>query len=126
MSPAPAAPPVPPPPLVPRTKEWFALDVGDCVTAIPAVDIGQVDASVVDCATPHLAEVYLRKPTAVDAAVAEVANQTCKAGLPGGPFVATYLIDSNQDRTSDNPLPSTIICLLEAADGRELTAPERG
>jgi hypothetical protein len=33
----------------------------------------------------------------------------------------TYLIDSNQDRTSNNPLPSTVICLLQAADGGPLT-----
>ncbi len=126
--PAPATAPAPPP--VPRTKQWFALDVGDCVTGLPAVDTGAVNVDVVDCTTPHLAEVYLRQPTAVDTAIADVANATCRTGLAGhtrgGPFVATYLIDSTQDRTSDNPLPSTIICLLQAADGHQLTAPAGG
>ncbi|MDT5390005.1 MAG: hypothetical protein QOE04_3646, partial [Mycobacterium sp.] len=28
---------------------------------------------------------------------------------------------SRQDRTSDNPLPSTVICLLQAADERPTT-----
>ena len=37
----------------------------------------------------------------------------------------TYLIDSNQDRTSNNPLPSTVICLLQSANGHPLTGSAR-
>jgi hypothetical protein len=37
----------------------------------------------------------------------------------------TYLIDSNQDRTSANPLPSTVICLLAASNGGPLTGSAR-
>ena len=36
----------------------------------------------------------------------------------GSPFTVTYLIDSNQDRTSNNPTPSTAICFLQAAEWR--------
>ncbi|MBX7431551.1 hypothetical protein JDV09_05440 [Mycobacterium sp. Y57] len=111
-----------------RTKNWFDLDVGDCVAEIPAVEVGEVSATVVDCTTPHLAEVYLREPTAVDTAIADVANRVCGSALadyPAGEYVPAYLIDSNQDRTSDNPLPSTIICLLQASGGGQLDAPAR-
>ena len=66
---------------------------------------------------------------AVNAAIADVANKQCVAGLSqytgrsidGGPFAVTYLIDSNQDRTSSNPVPGTVICLLQATNGRPLT-----
>jgi hypothetical protein len=96
---------------------------------VPQVDLGEVTVSTVDCGTAHQAEVYLRAPVEVNAAIADVADRQCAAGLsrytgrPGvaGPFVATYLIDSNQDRTVDDPLPSTVICLLQSADGRPLT-----
>jgi hypothetical protein len=37
--------------------------------------------AVVDCAVPHAAEVYLRAPVVVDAAIADVANQQCAVGL---------------------------------------------
>ena len=43
----------------------------------------------------------------------------------GDTFAVTYLIDSNQDRTSDNPLPSTVICLLQAVGGQQLTESAR-
>jgi hypothetical protein len=111
----------------PRTEKWVDLQVGDCVAKVPEVDIGEVTADVVDCSTPHLAEVYLLGPIAVNAAITDVANQACSAGLApytgssAGAFAVTYLIDSRQDRTSNNPLPSTVICLLEAADERPLT-----
>jgi hypothetical protein len=128
----PAVTTTPPPPAV-RTKNWFDLDVGDCVAAIPAVDVGEVSSTVVDCAATHQAEVFLRSPTAVDTAIADVANRVCTDGVPaytggpaaGGLYVTTYLIDSNQDRTDHNPLPSTIICLLQAAGGGELTGTAR-
>jgi len=109
-----------------QTKTWVDLEVGECIADVPAVDLGVVTATLVDCATPHAAEVFLRAPTAVNEAIADVANQECVAGFPaytgrsvaGSPFAVTYLIDSTQDRTSNNPLPSTVICLLQAADGR--------
>jgi hypothetical protein len=95
----------------PRTKNWFDLAVGDCLTEIPAIDLGAVTATLVDCATPHQAEVYLLAPLAVNTAIADVANQMCVEGFSsytgqstvGSPLTVTYLIDSNQDRTSNNP-----------------------
>ena len=127
-----SAPAAAPPPAE-RAKSWFDLDVGDCIAAVPAVDLGEVITTVVDCASPHQAEVYLRAPTAVNTAIADVAHQVCTDGLPiyrgsaaaGGGFVSTYLIDSTQDRTDDNPLPSTIICLLQATGGGALTGSAR-
>jgi hypothetical protein len=123
----------PPAPAMQRPKNWFDLAVGDCIAKIPQVDLGEVTASVVDCTTAHQGEVYLRVPVEVDAAIADVADTGCDAGVtdytgraPGdSPFVVTYLIDSNQDRTVANPLPSTVLCLLQAADGRPLTASAR-
>jgi len=43
----------------------------------------------------------------------------------GGPLGVTYLIDSNQDRTSADPLPSTVICLIQASNGGPLTGSAR-
>jgi hypothetical protein len=91
--------------------------------------MSRVTVTVVDCATAHLAEVYLRAPMAVDTAVANVANKDCNAGfapytgrsVDGSPFSITFLIDSNQDRTGANATPSTLICLLQAANGQSLT-----
>jgi hypothetical protein len=116
-----------PPTAAPRTEKWVDLHVGDCVAKVPAVDLGEVTVDTVDCSTPHQAEVYLLAPISVNAALAEVANRACAAGLTpytgqsGNAFAVTYLIDSRQDRTSDNPLPSTVICLLQAANERPLT-----
>jgi hypothetical protein len=117
----------------PLTKNWFDLEVGDCLTEIPAIDLGVVTAKLVDCATPHQAEVYLLAPLAVNTAIYQVANEKCAKGLVdytgqpfnGGPFTVTYLIDSNQDRTSNNPTPSTAICFLQAAKGGPLTESAR-
>ena len=125
-----AAPPVP---LGPQTKNWFDLAVGDCLTEIPAIELGVVTAAVVDCATPHQAEVFLLAPLAVDTAVADVAEQKCNEGfvpytgqsIGAGPFTVTYLIDSNQDRTTNNPTPSTAICFLQAKSGGPLTESAR-
>jgi hypothetical protein len=66
---------------------------------------------------------------AVDTAIATVANRDCTAGLApyagesvaGGRYSITYLIDSNQDRTGADPAPSTVICLLQSANGQPLT-----
>ena len=117
----------------PLTKNWFDLEVGDCLTEIPAIDLGVVTATLVDCATPHQAEVFLLAPLAVNTAIADVADQKCLEGfspytgqsVDAGPFSVTYLIDSNQDRTSNNPTPSTAICFLQAANGGPLTASAR-
>ena len=116
----------------PRAKNWFDLDVGDCLVDLPKVDLGEVSVGIVDCTSPHAGEVFLRAPVEVNAAIADVADQQCAAGIPeytgrpaGNAFTVTYLIDSNQDRTSDNPLPSTVICLLQAAGGQQLTGSAR-
>jgi hypothetical protein len=124
--------PAPPTPQA-RTVKWVDLAVGDCLAAPPPTDPSVVTVTVVDCASPHSAEVYLLAPLAVNAAIADVADRECTSGLgpysgqpaKGGPFSVTYLIDSNQDRTSNNPDPSTAICLLQAADGQPLTGPAR-
>ena len=85
-----------------------------------------------DCSGPHAAEVYLLAPIAVNTALADVANRVCADGLSGyvgqseQNYSITNLIDSRQDRTSNNPLPSTVICLLQAATGAPLTGSARG
>lgn len=112
-----------------RTEKWIDLQVGECVTDLPPADLSRVTVTVVNCATAHLAEVYLRSSLAVNSAVANVANKDCNAGfgpytgqpVTGSPYAVTYLIDSNQDRTGANPMPSTVICLLQAANGQPLT-----
>ena len=125
--------PAPPTTQARQAKNWFDLEAGDCLAALPQVDLGEVTVPTVDCATAHQAEVYLRAPVEVDAAIADVADRQCAAGVAeytGRPvgdsaFVVTYLIDSNQDRTIANPLPSTVICLLQTADGQLLTGSAR-
>jgi hypothetical protein len=127
--PIPAAPAV----QAPRTKKWIDLQVGDCLADPPPIDPAVLTVTIVDCATTHQAEVYLRAPMADTPAFAVVANRDCAAGFPeytghsidGTPFTTTYLVDSNQDRTSANPAPSTVICLLQAATGRPLTGSAR-
>jgi hypothetical protein len=123
---------VPPAAQGPRTDKWIDLHVGECLADPPPTDPSVVEVSVVDCAIPHAAEVYLRTDVEVNAAIADVADQRCGAGLTqytgqaaAGPLSMTYLIDSNQDRTSANPLPSTVICLLQAANGGPLTGSAR-
>jgi hypothetical protein len=70
----------------------------------------------------------------VDTTVPDVANRDCGKAFPdytgrsidGSPYTTTYLVDSNQDRTSDNPTaPGTLICLVEDANGRTLTGSAR-
>lgn len=125
-----AARPAPP---APRTEKWIDLQVGDCLADPPPSDPGVVTVSVVDCADAHAAEVFLRTDLEVNAAVADVADQKCGAGFTqytrqparGGPLTVTYLIDSNQDRTSADPLPSTVICLLQSSTGGTLTGSAR-
>jgi hypothetical protein len=117
----------------PHTEKWIDLKVGECVTDLPPADLSRVTVTVVDCGTAHLAEVYLRAPMAVDSAIANVANQDCAAGfapytgqsVDGSPYSVTYLIDSNMDRTGATPMPSTVICLVQHANGQPLTGSVR-
>jgi len=117
----------------PRTEKWIDLQVGDCLADPPPSDPSVVTVSVVDCAIAHAAEVYLRADVEVNAAIADVADRECNAGFTrytgqsvgGSPFAVTYLIDSNQDRTSANPLPSTVICVLAGSNGGALTGSAR-
>lgn len=126
-----AAPPPAPPPT--RTANWFDLDVGDCLAEPPPTDPNVITIPLVDCATAHQAEVYLRSPMAVNTALADVADRECNAGFTdytgqqvgSGALAVTYLIDSNQNRTSSNPNPSSVICLLQSSDGRPLTGSAR-
>ena len=64
-----------------RTEKWIDLEAGDCLAAPPSSDPAEVTVTVVDCATPHLAEVYLRANIPVDTAVTGTANQQCETGL---------------------------------------------
>jgi hypothetical protein len=117
----------------PRSEKWIDLQVGECLADLPPSDPSVVTVTVVDCATTHAAEVYLRGPLAVNDAIADIANRQCLSGFPqytgqsvdGSSYAVTYLIDSDQDRTSDNPAPSTVICLLHAANGQPLTQSAR-
>lgn len=126
-----AAPPLPT--ATARTVNWFDLHVGDCLADPPPVDPTVIVVAITDCATPHRAEVFLRAPMAVNTAIADVIDRTCGAGFADytgrtagdGSYSSTYLIDSNQNRTSSNPDPSTVICLLEAPDGGTLTQSAR-
>lgn len=111
-----------------RSVKWVDLQAGDCLADSPPSDPAVVMVSVVDCAGPHLAEAYLRAPIPVNAAVDDVASRECATGFAhytatpaADAYTTTYLIDSDQDRTSDNPYPSTVICLLQAADSHTLT-----
>ena len=130
-SPTTSAAPAPP---QPRTTRWVDLAVGDCLAEPPPTDPAVVLVTVVDCSAPHQAETFLRASIPVDAAVTDVANERCAAGLTaytgrpaaGADTTITYLIDSEQDRTSNNPYPSTVICLLQSADGRPMTGSARG
>ena len=116
-----------------RTEKWIDLHVGECVADLPPADLSRVTVTVVDCGTAHLAEVYLRAPMAVDTAIADVANRDCAAGfasytgksVDGSSYSVTYLIDSNMDRTGGTPMPSTVICLLQRANGQSLTGSAR-
>jgi hypothetical protein len=108
-----------------RTVKWVDLQAGDCLADPPPSDPSVVMVTVVDCAGPHLAETFLRAPVPVNDALSDVGNRECGAGLAtytgGGPYTISYLIDSEQDRTSNNPYPSTVICLLQGAGGQTLT-----
>jgi hypothetical protein len=88
-----------------------------------------VIVDIVDCTKPHSAEVFLRVSIPVDAALTGTADAQCNSGLAqyignsavSAQYTITYLIDSDQDRTVNNPLPSTLICLLQGTQGQPLT-----
>jgi hypothetical protein len=121
----------------PRTERWVDLAAGQCLAELPQIDVGVVDVTVVDCATPHRAEAYLRADMWVNTTVADVARQECDAGFPkytgrsvdGSRYAVTYLVDAGQDRTTNDPnagpAPGTAICLLTDANGRPLTGSAR-
>jgi hypothetical protein len=117
----------------PRTEKWIDLQVGDCLADAPPTDPAVVMVTLVDCSQPHLAEAFVRAPIPVDAALEGTANAQCEAGFvaytgrasAGGPYTITYMIDSDQDRTFNNPLPSTVICLLQGSQGQSLTGSAR-
>lgn len=118
----------------PRTEKWIDLKAGDCLAEPPSDDPAVVEVPVIDCSQPHRAETFLRAPIPVDAALEGTANAQCEAGFveytggpsAGSPYTISYLIDSHQDRTDNNPLPSTVICLLQGAQGQSLTGSARG
>lgn len=122
-----------PAPTQPRTEMWIALKPGDCLAEPPSTDPAVVTVPLIDCSQPHAAETFLRAPIPVDAALEGTANTQCEAGFveytgrasAGSPYTFTYLIDSHQDRTDNNPLPSTVICLLQSAQGQPLTGSAR-
>ncbi len=122
----PSATVVPPTPIS-RTTKWVDLQPGDCLAQTPPTDPAVVMVTVVDCAGPHRAETFLRVRIPVDAALGDNAGRQCSAGLTqysgsaaAAAYSITYLIDSDQDRTSNNPYPSTVICLLQGAQGQPL------
>jgi hypothetical protein len=123
----------PAPSQAPRTENWTKLQAGDCLADAPPADPAVVMVTLVDCAQPHLAETFLRAPIPVDAALDGTASTQCEAGFveytggpsAGSPYTITYLIDSDQDRTYNNPLPSTVICLLQDAQGQSLNGSAR-
>ena len=126
----PASPTAPAPTTVsPRTETWTALQAGQCLADAPPTDPAVVTVTLVDCTQPHLAEVYLRADIPVNEALSDIAGNQCDAGftaytgttVAGSGYTTTYLIDSDQDRTDNNPYPSTVICLLQDAQGRSLT-----
>ncbi|MCB0932791.1 MAG: hypothetical protein KDB71_12960 [Mycobacterium sp.] len=112
-----------------QTARWTELKPGECLAAPPPTDPAVVTVDVVDCAKPHSAEVFLRVNIPVDTALTDTADAQCQTGLTQytgnsstpGQYTITYLIDSDQDRTSNNPLPSTLICLLQSSQGQPLT-----
>ena len=130
-----APPPTTADPVVPATSaaperlmvKWIDLQPGNCLADPPPTDPAVVEVRVVDCADPHRAEAYLRAQVPVNAAVTDTASAQCETALPAytgsdaaARYRIAYLIDSEQDRTFHNPLPSTVICLLEDADGQWL------
>ena len=73
------------------------------------------------------------RPIPVDAAPEGTANAQCEAGFvqytgrasAGSPYTITYMIDSDQDRTFNNPLPSTGDLPAARHRGQSLTGSAR-
>jgi hypothetical protein len=133
VTPAPA--PISSTPAAPRSAKWVDLAVGDCLVDIPQVELGELMATLVNCSMPHRAEVFARAPMWVDSTVPDVANKACVGEFPkytgrpvaGSPYAVSYLVDSDQDRTGNDPgAPGTAICLLADASGAPLTKSARG
>ncbi|MGB8403623.1 MAG: hypothetical protein WCE30_06035 [Mycobacterium sp.] len=121
---------IPLPPTMFRQAKWVDLEVGDCLVGPPPSDPSVVEVQLTDCQVPHAAEVFLRTNVAVNDAIAGVADGRCAAGLAQythqhGRYTSTYLIDSNMDRTGYTTLPSTVICVLQAANGQQLSGSAR-
>lgn len=120
-----------------ENKKWIDLDVGDCLADPPPTDPSVVTVAIVGCATPHMSEVFFRGALTVNTAIPEVAGRECNAQFPkytgdaldASGLAVTYLVDSNQDRTTIDPTagpaPSSVICLLAAANGQPLTGSAR-
>lgn len=116
-----------------RSETWTALQPGDCLAEPPPSDPAVVTVTVVDCGGTHIAETFLRVGIPVDSALSGTAGSQCEAGFvaytgkasAGSGYTISYLIDSDQDRTSNNPLPSTVICLLQSAAGTALSGSAR-
>lgn len=111
-----------------RPARWVDLQAGDCLADPPPEDPSVVYVTVVDCATPHSAQVFHRGGLRVNAALADIARTECDAGLrtftgqgASGRYAVTFLIDSRQDRTDNNPIPSDVICVLTDPGGAKLT-----
>ncbi|HSA39338.1 MAG TPA: hypothetical protein P5061_01700 [Mycobacterium sp.] len=125
----PAAPPAPA-----TSTRWVDLRPGQCLADPPPVDPAVVMVTVVDCAGPHAGEVFHRTGLAVNTALADVAGSACAAGFPdyagrplaGAGYAVSYLIDSDQNRTSAVAEPSTLICVLTDPGGATLTGSVAG
>jgi len=110
------------------------LRPGQCLADPPPVDPAVVMVTVVDCAGPHAGEVFHRTGLAVNTALADVAGSACAAGFPdyagrplaGAGYAVSYLIDSDQNRTSAVAEPSTLICVLTDPGGATLTGSVAG
>lgn len=111
-----------------RSVRWVDLRAGECLADPPPEDPSVVYVAVVDCAAPHSAQVFHRGGLKVNTALADIARTECEAGLatftgqgPTGRYSVTFLIDSKQDRTDNNPVPSDVICVLADPAGAKLT-----
>ena len=133
-APAPAGPPPSAPPAPATSTRWVDLRPGQCLADPPPVDPAVVMVTVLDCAGPHAGEVFHRTGLAVNTALADVAGSACAAGfadyagrpLAGAGYAVSYLIDSDQNRTSAVAEPSTLICVLTDPGGATLTGSVAG
>jgi Septum formation len=118
-----------------------ALKVGDCFDQTPSVDAngnGIVVDSIVDCAQPHDAEVYLvfdypGSPDAYpgDEAIGSLQQTRCQAAFEAyvgkDPDLSSYTINYRRpDVDSWSSGDRSIACLIEDASGGQLTGSARG